>query len=284
MPVDRFHEEARKQLTEKATASPLQFEDFVIKALLHWFKHEFFQWVNEAPCEKGCIGKTQGIGMGQPTQEEVKYGGHRVELYRCTTCSHVTRFPRYNHPGKLLETHRGRCGEWANVFTLCVISLGFQARYVLDFTDHVWTEYYSDALKRWVHLDSCEAAFDTPLVYESGWGKKLNYIFALGSTEIVDVILRYTRQIKEVYGRRNMIPEADLKVLVEQLNDRLRSRLDTSERERLKKQIEREMEELFTEVERLPGAAEFLGRQSGSLQWRQERGELGPGSGSKDKH
>ena len=44
--------------------------------------------------------------------------------------------------------------------------MGLDARYILDWTDHVWTEYYSAALGRWVHLDACEAAYDKPLLYE----------------------------------------------------------------------------------------------------------------------
>jgi transglutaminase-like putative cysteine protease len=37
---------------------------------------------------------------------------------------------------------------------------------VVDFEDHVWTEYWSPAGGRWVHLDPCEAAYDKPLLYE----------------------------------------------------------------------------------------------------------------------
>ena len=47
-------------------------------------------------------------------------------------------------------------------------SAGLDTRYILDVTDHVWAEYYSEAMQRWVHLDPCEAAYDTPHLYEVG--------------------------------------------------------------------------------------------------------------------
>ena len=62
-------------------------------------------------------------------------------------CNGYTRFVRYNDPGKLLQTRTGRCGEWANCFTLCCRAMGYDARYVYDVTDHVWTEVYSETLE-----------------------------------------------------------------------------------------------------------------------------------------
>ena len=117
--------------------------DLLLLEVLAWFKQSFFRWVDQPACVQ-CKGKTVTAGHANPTQEELAFGGGRVENYKCTVCSAFTRFPRYNHPGKLLETKAGRCGEWANCFTLICRALGFDARYVLDWTDHVWTEVFSE--------------------------------------------------------------------------------------------------------------------------------------------
>jgi peptide-N4-(N-acetyl-beta-glucosaminyl)asparagine amidase len=63
-----------------------------------------------------------------------------------------------------------------------------------------------------VHLDSCEEAFDQPLMYEAGWGKKLDFTFAVSSFGIVDVTPRYTRNFDEVSSRRNVNEEVLAKV------------------------------------------------------------------------
>ncbi len=51
-------------------------------------------------------------------------------------------------------------------FTLCLRAAGLEARHVTDWADHVWSEFWSAAQGRWVHLDPCEGAFDKPLLYE----------------------------------------------------------------------------------------------------------------------
>ena len=97
-------------------------------------------------------GSTQCIGAARPNQEEIQWMAGNVEIYQCQTCHHSTRFPRYNHPRKLLDTNIGRCGEFANCFTLCIRAMGYHARHVTDWTDHVWTEIFSEHLQRWIHF------------------------------------------------------------------------------------------------------------------------------------
>ena len=78
------------------------------------------------------------------------------------------------------------------------------------------------ATVRWVHVDPCEASFDRPLLYESGWGKQLSYVFAIGTSGFVDVIRRYTRKWSEVQPRRLTLTEAELAAKLADLNSRIR--------------------------------------------------------------
>lgn len=50
-----------------------------------------------------------------------------TEVYECNSCHQLTRFPRYNNPRTLLTERRGRCGEFANCFTLICRAMGFEA-------------------------------------------------------------------------------------------------------------------------------------------------------------
>jgi len=254
--------------------------DQLLLQLLSWFKESFFHWMNSPSCS-ACNGPTESCGHVQPSREEMAHQAHRVENYRCVSaqCGSYTRFPRYNDPLRLMETRVGRCGEWANCFTLCCLAAGLEARFVVDWTDHVWTEVYSTALGRWLHADPCENACDKPLLYEAGWGKKLSYVIAFSPDGIQDVTWRYTNHADEVLGRRTMCREGWLvHVLValrQQIEDQCirEGHLTVPRKAMLATRTILELVELMASN---TASTEGLGgRTTGSLEWREARGELG---------
>lgn len=210
-------------------------------------------------------------GDTTPSAEDTEFLARRVESYRCKDCLQVERFPRYNHPVKLYETKRGRCGEWANAFTGICVALGHQAREIHDWTDHVWTEVWIDEYKRWVHMDSCENSFDQPLLYEDGWGKKLTYCLAVSNVEVLDVTKRYVIDPYFYKTRRTLVNE-------EWLDDHLKTKreqlweMSGQPLSELKDRFEKEIAQI---CDRHDQQEKFLPRQSGSLEWRLSRMEMG---------
>ncbi len=270
---------------------PAAYRDLLFRELLAWFKRDFFQWTNNPPCDSCGSAETELVGGAAPTPAEAAGKAGRVEVYGCKRCAGTTRFPRYNDPGKLLETRRGRCGEWANCFTLCCRAVGFEARYVLDWTDHVWTEVHSEAEGRWLHADSCENLCDHPLVYEAGWKKQLSYVVAFGRDAAVDVTRRYTRDYHgALLARRTEAPEALLARQLASLNAFLRSPAAASAASvpwaSVDVRLRREQYELLHhtvlgDARQLPiKPSELQGRVSGDAVWKRIRGEDGKGSGS----
>ncbi|KAM9187881.1 peptide-N(4)-(N-acetyl-beta-glucosaminyl)asparagine amidase isoform 1-T1 [Dugong dugon] len=248
-------------------------EDFLLLELLHWFKEEFFHWVNNILCSK-CGGQTRSRGDSlPPSDDDLKWGANRVEDHYCDACQFSNRFPRYNNPEKLLETRCGRCGEWANCFTLCCRALGFEARYVWDYTDHVWTEVYSPCQQRWLHCDACEDVCDKPLLYEVGWGKKISYVIAFSKDEVVDVTWRYSCKHEDVISRRTLVKEELLRETINGLNKQRQLSLSESRRKELLQRIIVELVEFISP--RTPKPGELGGRVSGSVAWRVARGEMG---------
>lgn len=153
------------------------------------------------------------LGYVYPSQVELKGKASRTELYRCHKCGSFTRFPRFNSAFDIIQSRRGRCGEYSLLLYRFLRALNHDARWVVDWADHVWAEVLigdsghssknskpaseangsgvgngaelqspsnsgSSSSERWVHLDPCEAAVDNNYLYES-WGKKQTYIIAL---------------------------------------------------------------------------------------------------------
>ncbi|XP_062084498.1 peptide-N(4)-(N-acetyl-beta-glucosaminyl)asparagine amidase [Humulus lupulus] len=279
VPVDELEEKALVSLAKEGEFNPSKAEQdhaFLLQ-LLFWFKQSF-SWVNAPPCDS-CGKETISQGMAAALPSELRYRGSRVEIYRCKFCSMITRFPRYNDPLKLIETRRGRCGEWANCFTLYCRAFGFESRLILDFTDHVWTECFSLSLGRWMHLDPCEGAYDKPLLYEKGWNKKLNYVIAIAKDGLYDVTKRYTRKWHEVLSRRIVTTESALTSVLDKITKECRSGFSSQVLSVLKDRDEKEREAIERELYSTDDASISLpGRQSGDKEWRKLRSEIGSDS------
>uniref|UniRef100_A0A4W6FQJ5 Peptide-N(4)-(N-acetyl-beta-glucosaminyl)asparagine amidase n=1 Tax=Lates calcarifer TaxID=8187 RepID=A0A4W6FQJ5_LATCA len=267
IPHQQLSSAAQHKLKQAKEADP---EDFLVLELLRWFKQDFFSWVDCLPCSS-CGGSTQNAGSLSPSTDDLRWGAQRVENHYCQGCRLSTRFPRYNNPEKLLETRRGRCGEWANCFTLCCRALGLEARYIWDSTDHVWTEIYSVSQRRWLHCDSCENVCDKPLLYEVGWGKKLAYVLAFSKEQVVDVTWRYSCKHSEVLSRRTRVQEAWLLHTINGLNAVRQQSLSPERKKVLTERLLVELVEFISPKTPKPG--ELGGRNSGSLAWRIARGE-----------
>ena len=271
IPLKRLSDAAMKS----SKSENLTFHEHFLKAVMKWFKTEFFKWVDCKPCSRlGCNGPTRSSGYVQPTSDDIRYGASVVEKHECTVCRSFVLFPRYNDPSKLLETREGRCGEWANCFTGICRALGYDARFINDNTDHVWTEIYSHHLKRWIHCDACENAWDRPLVYEQGWKKKLSYIIAFSKDEVVDVTFKYTINRNDVKSRR--VDEKSVVSKITEINNLFHHPPEF--RKALNKRLAAEL--IATMIPVTVGDEVYEGRISGSAEWRQNRGEIGSNSSS----
>ena len=98
---------------------------------------------------------------------------------------------RHNDPLEIIAYGKGRCGEFSILFTALRIAHKYQARILLDPSDHVWTEVWDNKQKRWVHVDPSEKRIDDPKMYIRDWKKNLKEVYAFENGNIENVTENY---------------------------------------------------------------------------------------------
>ncbi|AOW03313.1 peptide-N(4)-(N-acetyl-beta-glucosaminyl)asparagine amidase [Yarrowia lipolytica] len=274
LPLDRLYSVAEERAEEEGERDNWGLQDYLIMELLRWFKQDYFTWVNSPPCETcGENGNVQFVRRENSTPEEQKYDASGTEVHQCSNCNTEIRFPRYNDLSKLMETRRGRCGEWAKCFAFFCRALGLRTRYIWNAEDHVWSEVYSERRKEWIHTDSCEEAWNSPTIYSQGWGKKMSYVVGFSGDGVTDVTRRYVRKADQQLPR-TMVPDEQFKTILNSITSDIRQNLSPSEKEELKREDEAEERELASYNADEPQEAQ-MPRQSGSVEWTKARGEGG---------
>jgi Transglutaminase-like superfamily len=212
----------------------------ILQHFLEWFRSNFPYYYDRC----GVCGssykeqkdtsedKDDGTFLGYvfPSEDELKSKAGRTELYQCHSCQSYTRFARYNKAQAVLDSRLGRCGEYSMLLYRMLSCLGHEVRWIVDWSDHVWTEVLLQGDK-WIHLDPCEAAVDQPHLYQD-WGKQQTYIigfYAPGNlryTLLEDVTKTYTRDnIETIQIRREENPE-EVQTALTTASEKLRFKLE----------------------------------------------------------
>jgi len=124
---DHYHYDA-----DRATNESLA----VLKEFSLWFREQFPYYYDQC---YHCDNKENNSYLGTvfPSLEELAFTASRTELYLCGSCITCSRFPRFNTVSKILDTRRGRCGEYSVLMMLFLDCLGYITRWVVDREDHV---------------------------------------------------------------------------------------------------------------------------------------------------
>ncbi len=103
----------------------LNFDEKIskLKSFAVWFRNEFPYYYDNCIF---CKNKQSNFPYGSvyPTKEELSYHARITELYCCSICKETSRFPRFNSVHKVLDTRRGRCGEYSMLMLRMLNLLG----------------------------------------------------------------------------------------------------------------------------------------------------------------
>lgn len=132
-------------------------------------------------------------------------------------------------------------------------------------------QVYSEAQKRWLHVDPSDNVIDAPMMYQHGWKRKIDYILAYSNEDVQDVTWRYTNNHASIRRNRTNCTENEMIKTISLLREKRQKDLSAVRKRFLKLRLLREI--IQSMVEREPTADELKGRSSGSLSWRASRGE-----------
>ena len=190
------------------------------RALLSFFRDHF-------PYDRG-----EPLGCVLASAAEAAHDAQRTELQACDD-GRVQRFPRYNSPAKIVETRRGRCGEYSQLLYALVAALAGRAascglerphaggslprRRRRGRGDAVATLAWrrrrcaarplAAAAAGGYTLDPKEAAVDLRHLYSQDWGKTLNGVLAFtDGAPTVDVTRAYSTDWDATLAAREVSP------------------------------------------------------------------------------
>eukprot|EP00929_Paragymnodinium_shiwhaense_P063804 TRINITY_DN31926_c0_g1_i1.p1 TRINITY_DN31926_c0_g1~~TRINITY_DN31926_c0_g1_i1.p1 ORF type:complete len:542 (-),score=122.27 TRINITY_DN31926_c0_g1_i1:76-1701(-) len=216
-----------------------------VKSLLLALKHSYRFYhqfclthdVGAETCDGAAASQIMGTIACQPQDDQPSDDCMYAEVRYCPKCEKQGRlfeYSRLHGPLALFGTGlnrnwvMGQCEEFSRAGYTLLATLGWTARYVLDFTDHVWIEVWladgKNGGHKWVHADPSEGVLDSPLMYETGWGKQLTMIFAFTPWSVTHVTATYTKDYNATVARRQ-IPESLLDKIVGQANEELNAAL-----------------------------------------------------------
>merc|ERR1719265_1385469 len=197
---------------------------------------------NISSCDEQADSQFLGQVACQPNDDKISDDCVYAELRFCKTCgnnatnkSKFFEYARFHGPLALFDTKSsrrgvmGQCEEFSRAGHAMLAALGYEVRYVLDFTDHVWLEVRvpQGPTGVWIHADPSEGILDQPLMYEKGWGKKLTMIFAFTPQYIEHITHKYTEDYEGTVSRRGITDES-LNALLKEVNYRLQNELPMS--------------------------------------------------------
>lgn len=124
-----------RDLSFDATAAPADTLAR-LKQISVWFRALFPYYYDGCTA---CQNREENafIGFLRPSAEERTARAGRTEMYSCSKCRAVSRFPRFNFLNRVLQTRKGRCGEYSMLMYRMLRLLQYAVRWVVDWADHV---------------------------------------------------------------------------------------------------------------------------------------------------